>query len=658
MGVQAWLSIITLILLGAITIYMYLHRKHSRPDLPVQEKLTQSRILTMVKREMADMLKEETFFGKDDVEWEALYKRTQRIRKAAEKCVFGIDADKVVIKDLIKSIIQEIVVNEENMKDVIDFNSTYLDPMIKFEVLMYYLKKKYGKDALTYLIKTYHLDSVHYDIEDGNTPSYMITDEDIDFVYSQEIKEDIPFNIQLEIEATLIYQKYKGLGCIDTLDEMHIDGYNIGTSGSILSDVFDKDRKVTKATRSVWIYFEGKYIHAKFFTFYTMEECRRIVQLLARYNRPGPLTKSRGYVVTTKWNKSRVLALCPDASEYWACFVRNFSLSSQTLESLVDPVIKDPITGKPVYKEEPMTDEEIAGGEPLWEFSGKEYDAENHVWLIPKRKYKNAIVPKKTIELLMKGQVTTGFTGRQGSGKTTMMTAAISPVDARFNIRVLELAPELYLRELYPDRNILSVQETATVTAAELQDALKKSDAALTIVGEVAQDIIAARMLQLGQVATIFTIFSHHANRTEDLVNSLTNSVVASSGGAATPATVLPQVIDVIKMDVHLDYDVDGNRFIERITEIRRLDSKPYPDREEGEPIEEYRVRLEKEYYTRVTDRRMFEAVDILHFDKMTFTYVTDEFFSEELTRHILNRLPKEDIPEFKKFALENWGAA
>lgn len=658
MGVQAWLSIVSLIVLGAITIYMYLHRKNSRPDLPVQERLTQTRLLEMVKREMADMLKEETFFGKDDAEWEALYKRTQRIRKAAEKCVFGIDADKVVVKDLIKSIIQEIVETEDKLKDVIDFNSPYLDPMVKFEVLMYYLKKKYGKDALTYIIKTYHLDNVHYTIEDSKTPSYMITNEDIDFVYSQEIKWEIPFQVQLEVEATLIYQMYKGFGCIDTLDEMHIDGYNIGTSGSILSDVFDKDRKVTRATRSVWIYFEGKYIHAKFFTFYTMEECRRIVQLLARYNRPGPLTKSRGYVVTTKWNKSRVLALCPDASEYWACFVRNFSLSSQTLESLVNPILKDPISGNPLYDVVPMTEEEIAGGEAVWNLTGKKFDAETHTWQIPKRKYNNAIVPMRTIEYLMKGQVTTGFTGRQGSGKTTMMTAAISPVDARFNIRVLELAPELYLRELYPDRNILSVQETATVTAAELQDALKKSDAALTIVGEVAQDIIAARMLQLGQVATIFTIFSHHANRTEDLVNALTNSVVASSGGAATPATVLPQVIDVIKVDVHLDYDVDGNRYIERITEIIRLDSKPYPLQEEGESLEAYKVRLDREYYTRVTDRKMFDTVDILHFDKNTFTYHTDAFFSEELTKHILNRLPKNDIPEFKKFALENWEVA
>ena len=45
------------------------------------------------------------------------------------------------------------------------------------------------------------------------------------------------------------------------------------------------------------------------------------------------------------------------------------------------------------------------------------------------------------------------------------------------------------------------------------------------------RDIIAARMIQMGQVASIFTIFSHHANRTVDLVHALTNSVVSASGG-------------------------------------------------------------------------------------------------------------------------------
>lgn len=101
----------------------------------------------------------------------------------------------------------------------------------------------------------------------------------------------------------------------------------------------------------------------------------------------------------------------------------------------------------------------------------------------------------------------------------TAMIASIAYIDARLTIRILEMAPEMYLRERYPDRNVYSVSETQHVTAAELQDALKKSDAAVSIVGEVATDAIAARMIQMGQVASLFTIFSHHANRSKDLTN-------------------------------------------------------------------------------------------------------------------------------------------
>ena len=217
------------------------------------------------------------------------------------------------------------------------------------------------------------------------------------------------------------------------------------------------------------------------------------------------------------------------------------------------------------------------------------------------------------------------------------------------------MTAELYLREVFYDRNILSLQETQWCTPAELQDALKKSDAAISIVGEVATDAVAARMIQMGQVASIFTIFSHHANRTEDLVQALTNSIVASSHGAATPDTVEPQVIDVIKIDVHLDYDVGGNRYIERITEIVRTENvKKYSHVDKKNPLYSM-AENQKTYYEKTTDARRFVTRNILHFDTNTWTYVTDQFFSDALTNHILSRLPKEYIDEFIAFAEKYW---
>lgn len=629
--------LVCLVILIAFISYLlihYFHEQSTRADIKMEDILTHKDVVDRVTKRLADFLKEDTFTGKDDKDFEINYRRRIRIEEAMTDCVYGIDQAKIIVKELITSILLELFPTQEALYKVYPLDGYAIEPLWQFEILMERLYPKYKKGALAYLIKKYKWDQVRYNIEDGTVPSYNVSVEDLQEAYDDEILEPLTFREALSVVTTLIYQEYKGMGVVDTLRTMDIDGFNIGASGSIMSTNVNSDALEWTASRSVWVYFQGKYIHFQFLNFGNEAEVRRVVQLIARYNNPGPLTEKRGYLVNTMYDKSRVLALRPLASEYWAVFVRKFVLSSHTLEALIDPVKRNPATHEP---------ELDANGEEI-------------------HKYKNAELPQEMLKLLMRGQVTTGFTGRQGSGKTTMMVAAISQVDARFNIRVLEMAPEMYLREIYPQRNILSVQETNTVSAAELQDALKKSDAALSIVGEVATDIIAARMIQMGQVASIFTIFSHHANRTVDLVHALTNSIVAASGGSATPATVEPQVIDVIKVDVHLDYDVSGNRYIERVTEIIRLDSVPYPDREPNESLAEYKIRLDKEYYTRRTDRQSFTTRDVLVFNPHTFTYdvARDEngkpvFFSPELTKHIFSRLPADEVDKWKAWVNKYW---
>lgn len=621
------------IFVGILIVY-YMRQQSIRNDIKLEESLTHQGVVDKVTKRLADLMKEDTFTGKDDIEFQAIYKRRMRLEEAMTNCVYGIDKDKIIVKELITSILQDIFPTIEDLYKVYPFDSYAIEPLWQFEILMERLYPQYKKGALAYLISKYHWDQVRYNIEDGTVPSYNVSVEDLQEAYDGEILTALTYREALAVATTLVYMDYKGMGCIDTLRTMNIDGFNFGTSGSVMSNNMDDAALDWRASRSVWVYFQGKYIHFQFLNFGSEAEVRRVVQLIARYNNPGPLTEKRGFLVNTMYDKSRVLALRPQASEYWAVFVRKFVLSSHTLEALIDPIKKDAATNEPLLDENGL----------------------------PVHKYKNAQLPQEMIKLLMRGQVTTGFTGRQGSGKTTMMVAAISQVDARFNIRVLEMAPEMYLREIYTQRNILSVAETPTVNAAMLQDALKKSDAALSIVGEVATDVIAARMIQMGQVASIFTIFSHHANRAKDLIVAITNSIVSASGGSATPATIEPQVIDVIKVDCHLDYDVMGNRYIERITEIIRLDSVPYPEQEPGESDSHYKIRLDKEYYTRRTDRESFTTRDVLVFNPHTFTYdvARDKngnpvFFSPELSKHIFSRLPTDEVQKWKNWVDKYW---
>lgn len=607
MNLNTVLILVTFLCILVFLMLLYLKSKHERPDVEQSDKLTVDKLLDIVKYSLADLVKEENFSGLADEEFESMYKRRARIQDAMRNCVYGIDSAKLIVQDLIRSIIADLLKTEADILEVYDFKANFLEPRIKFEILMYFYKKTFGKDALAEMMNEYNLARDRYEIEEKTQASYLIMDSDIDMIYAEK-KFELSYPVMLDLLSIMIFQKYKGFGVIDTLREMNINGFNCGTSGSILSALLNKDKKIMKAPRSVWLYFNGKYIHLRFLTFHSEEELRRVVQLLCRYNNPGPLTEKRGFLVNTMYDKSRVLAMRPPASEYWAVFVRKFTLSDSSLPALID---------KPYVNK--------------------------------------AFLAINMVMYLMMGQITCGFTGRQGAGKTVMMTAAVKYIDPRYTIRVLEMAPEMYLRELYPERNILSVQETEFVSAAELQDALKKSDAAVSIVGEVATDSIAARMIQMGQVASIFTIFSHHANVAEQLIYAIRNSLVNAGGFSGNMITAEQQVIDVIRVDIHLNYTTSGRRYIERISEIIRLDvSIPYPEYDVNNPLHSMNE-ITKEYYNRQTDRKTFTTRDILKYNLETDTYETFEWFSADLTQKMLDVMPLDKVKEFKKFILDNW---
>lgn len=607
MSLEVILAIIVFLVGIGVIFLLYRRRKNERRDVDIVDRMTLEKLLNIVKTNLAELVKDDTLFGKDDEEWEAAYRRKKRLRMAMKNCVYGIDADKIIVKDLIRDVITAELPDPASIAELIDFNGSYLDPMVRWEVLMYFLKKKHGKNAMTYLIKKYNWDRVRYDIEDGTTPHHLVTVEDLEEAYLHEIHRPLTYYEQLDVLATILFTKYKGFGCIDTLREQNVDGVNMGTSGSIISAFLDVDSDLPRAARSIWIYYDGKYIHLDFLTTYTEEEMRRIILLICMYNNPGSLTEKRGYMVNTMYDKTRVLAIRPGAGEYWAVFLRKFNIKNVTLEKL------------------------YVKGE----------DKEN------------AQLPVDLIKWFMIGRVTCAFTGRQGTGKTTAMIASIAHIDARLTIRILEMAPEMYLRERYPDRNIYSVSETQYVSAMELQDALKKSDAAVSIVGEVATDAIAARMIQMGQVASLFTIFSHHANRAKDLVNAITNSIVASNGGGCTAATIQPQVIDVIKIDVHMDFDVTGFRYFERITEIVPVDHV-IPDYDPNDPVNSL-AEIQRAYYDITAVGELFTTQDLIVFNKKTRQYETRAWCSARLTEYMLKCIPEDRLQDFKTFVMTNW---
>ena len=610
MIVNTLLILISLVIFAIVVVVLYFRAKSQTAEIVVDEYDSIEKVVETVKTEVINLLREDFSMGLSEEEFNKLYKRKARINDALKNCVYGIDSAKILVIDLIRGIIAEKV-PPQKVTELLGLDETG-EPSahIKFEILMYKYKKRYGKKALAKWIEKYHFDEERLaeDSTSSNDKAYYITEEDLNRSYREE-NIQLTIEEQIDILSILVYQRYKGFGIIDTLREMDINGFNCGTSGSILYNLNKVSDGTFRANKSVWLYYQGKYIHLRFMDFGTEEELRRVIQLMIRYGNPGPLTAKRGYLVNTMYDKSRILAIRPPASEYWAVFVRKFNLADISPEALII---------KPyIHKGE------LATG---------------------------------LLEFLMRGHVTSAVTGRQGAGKTTLMSSIVRYIDPRFTIRVLELAPELYLRELYPTRNILSVQETTYVTAAELQDALKKSDGTVSIVGEVATDAVAARMIQMGQVASLFTIFSHHANTTKDLVFALRNSLANTNGFSNNLSIAEKQVTDVVKCDIHLNYTPDGKRYIERITEIIQLEEgAPYPDYDPNNPVDSMN-RITKEYYERITDRVGFITRDILRYDLDTHTYIPVNRFSKQLEEKIRSNLGKELQAKFDYFMLKEWG--
>lgn len=606
MNINTVLIISILVLFVVLVIFMYLNARGKKELILEEEYKTIDQVLEGVKIDMVETIKEDFTLGVSDEEAEKLAKRKARINDALKNCIYGIDNAKILVIDLIRAFIDENVL-DENVDTMLGLTEDS-EPAdnVMFEILMYKYKKRYGKDAFAKWVDKYNFlrdrePSEYNNSKMGTEVSYYITVEDLQESYMMEDYK-LTMDEKRDILSIIIYQLYKGFGLIDTLREMNINGINMGTSGSIM----DATKSRFKANTGVWIYMRGKYVHLRFMDYGSEKELKRMIQLLIRYNNPGALTVKRGYLVNTMYDKSRILAIRPPASEFWAIFIRKFSQNP-------DDFIPER--------------------------------------LIDRDGTRNGELTIDLLKFLMLGEVTCAVTGRQGSGKTTLMSSIMRFIDPRYNIRVLEMAPELYLRELYPSRNILSVQETTTVSAEELQDALKKSDAAVSIVGEVATDAVAARMIQMGMTASKFTIFSHHANTPKDLVITLRNSLAAAAGFDQM-AIAEKQVTDVVKLDVHLEFTADGMRYIERVSEIIQLEENvPYPELD-GDNMDI----ITREYYTRKTDRVSFKSRDILRFNMDKGVYETCMRMSPRMESHIMNNLQLENRNKFIGFILNNWG--
>ncbi|MGN0351684.1 MAG: ATPase, T2SS/T4P/T4SS family [Roseburia sp.] len=420
-------------------------------------------------------------------------------------------------KTYLISIIQESLIKLYDM-DEKKIETTYFfseegckKVSFQFEILLYLLEKEAGADAFEVLVERYGL----LQNQKGKVP--QITAEEIQKIYEKE-KRRLSFAEQLELLSRNIYAYYKGLGVIDTIRDMHIDGVSGGVSGE------DGNQE------SVWLFYKGRSVHLTFLSFESEKELERVARNCCRFQQPGELSKTKGYLVHEMADHARVVVVRPNFAEHWMFFIRKLDVTR---------------------KKKP---------EELYRQPGAE-----------------AVI--QLLRFLVKGCQIFAITGMQGCGKTTLLMALVDAIAPEYPIRVLEQAFELHLREAYPERNIATFRETPEVDGQEGLEVQRKTDGAVTIIGEVVAPRVAAWMVESAQSGSLFTLFTHHARTTEGLLYSLRNSLMRE-GNFRSEELALEQVVHVIGFDVHLHMDRNGERYIERISEILP-----------GEEKKKYRVR-------------------------------------------------------------------
>ncbi|MEG1989684.1 MAG: pilus assembly protein CpaF [Clostridia bacterium] len=558
-------------------------------------------------------LSEEEFERRKNIKYE--------LKKALKGAGYADISDKKYVKTLIFDLLRNnYKVNELNINNAIKFDDEQaLTSQDKFEILMHEFKKEFKQEALTEIITKYTLDVPKYEF-DKTIPSYVITAEEIDNIFFKEISiPALTFDDKLEIVVQRIYQGYKGYSVVDDIRDMNIDGISGGVSGippSFLDQVSGMDDYMAQMKNghipmsydSVWIFYKGKATYLSFLSFGSEQELKRVCQNIYKYNNPGQLSESVGFKVNEMKDGSRVVVLRPNFSESWAFFVRKFA----------PPTLISP--------------------EQLLVHEGK-----------------GPVI--ELLKYLIRGARVTAVTGEQGCGKTTLLMAIMKYLYPTITIRVQEMAFELHLRKIYPYHNILSLRETDTITGQQGLDVQKKTDGGVNILGEVATDPVAAWMIQMAQVASKFTLFTHHAKTFPNLITALRNSLL-KIGMFNSEDVAEVQVVNVINFDIHLKRGTDGARYIERITECIPLE-KVFTYNNDYRKVKDLEGKLDKfmdntvEYYKHMTETSHYTYKNIVEFKDGKYVFANP--MTETNITAMRENMSPEDIKEFDNFLDTAW---
>ena len=475
-----------------------------------------------VKTGIRKYLESEQPFGLRKEERKKYSLQVQRLRQALRACVYGDDGEKEYVKHYIMREVAALALSVHERETLLPVsNSERLSAVQQFRILLYRYMKQYGKDGF---LKLCEKGGFPKEIVREDGCYYEITEKEIRQLYTDE--KIVLSNQEItELICDAIYEGF-GHGIIDRLRDCRLEGISGGVAG-IPEQFFryEQERGRTYTERyshdSVFVMLNGNTIRLSFLSFGSEQELRRVIKSLLRFEAPGELSYYRPYMVNDMKDGSRVFACRPPFSESWAFFIRKF-------DSTEEKRIEDLVKGD--------------GAEQVI----------------------------RALRYFTGGGLHIAITGAQGSGKTTLLKAMIRYISPKYNLRIEESVFELWMRKVFPYRNILTFRETESVDSAEGLDAFRKTDGNCLMMGEIGSIRAAALMIELSQVSEQ-QLFTHHAMTTEKLLGYLKNALLRT-GTYSDERMAREQVAEALDIHVLCEKDLNGNRYIKEISEVVSTD--------------------------------------------------------------------------------------
>ena len=164
-------------------------------------------------------------------------------------------------------------------------------------------------------------------------------------------------------------------------------------------------------------------------------------------------------------------------------------------------------------------------------------------------------------------------------------------------------------------------------------------------------------MIQAAQVASKFTLFTHHAKTFPNLVTALRNSMLRT-GVFKNEKTAEEQVVQVLNFDIHLTKDFRGKRYVERITECIPIEDKneyTFEHRKEKTLEGKFDKFFDNatHYFEKITDRKLYTYRNILEY--VDGEYIITNPITDDNLKGMRENMDESDLEQFDRFVERHW---